>query len=100
MKSSETPAVTITEGTFSKGSNPIVDGVKPWKVGTTTLRQNNKAVAVIISKIEPARPKTFTEARGAVINDYQAILEKEWLAQLRTKYPVKVNEEEIKRLVK
>ncbi|MBD2752268.1 peptidylprolyl isomerase [Spirosoma validum] len=94
------PAVTITEGTFARGGNAYLDGVAAWKAGTTTLRSDNKSVAIIIDRIEPARAKTFAEARGNVINDYQATLEKQWLAQLRQRYPVKVNEEEIRRLAK
>jgi peptidyl-prolyl cis-trans isomerase SurA len=40
------------------------------------------------------------EAKGLVINDYQAQLEKEWLQQLKTKYPVNVNEKEWSEVVK
>lgn len=94
------PAVIITEGVFARGTNAYLDGVTSWKAGTTMLRRDNKSIAVMIDRIEPARAKTFAEARGNVINDYQATLEKQWLAQLRQKYPVKVNEEEIRRLVK
>ncbi|WP_020599345.1 peptidylprolyl isomerase [Spirosoma panaciterrae] len=94
------PALTITEGVFAEGTNPYLDAINQWKVGTTTLHRDNKAIAVIISRIEPARAKTFAEARGTVINEYQAQLEKQWLAQLKQTYPVKVNEQEIQRLVK
>jgi peptidyl-prolyl cis-trans isomerase SurA len=80
--------------------NSYLDGVDPWKPGTTILHPAGRAVALTIVRVEPARAKTFAEARGAVINDYQAVLEKQWLAQLRQKYPVKVNEEEIKKLAK
>ena len=69
-------------------------------MGTTTLHRDNKAIAVVIDRIEPARVKTFAEARGTVINEYQATLEKQWLAQLRQTYPVKVNEDEIRKLAK
>lgn len=93
-------AVTITDGTFAPGANPDLDRTKPWRVGTTTYRRDNRSVAVIIDRIEPARPKTFAEARGAVINDYQAVLEQQWLASLRAKYPVQVNEDELRRLPK
>jgi peptidyl-prolyl cis-trans isomerase SurA len=34
----------------------------------------------------------FDDARGLVINDYQGELEKKWVATLRKKYPVKVQE--------
>ncbi|MVM28585.1 peptidylprolyl isomerase [Spirosoma sp. HMF4905] len=94
------PALSITEGTFAQGTNPYLDSIDQWKVGTTTLHRDNKAIAIIISRIEPPRAKTFAEARGTVINEYQAMLEKQWLAQLRQTYPVKVNEAEIQKLVK
>jgi peptidyl-prolyl cis-trans isomerase SurA len=37
-------------------------------------------------------PRTFTEAKGLVINDYQEILEKAWIEKLKKKYPVEVNQ--------
>ena len=97
--SAELP-VSITEGVFARGTNPYLDGLNPWQPGTTVLHPGGKAVSVTTERVEPARPRTFAEARGAVINDYQAFLEKQWLAGLRQKYPVKVNEEEIRRLDK
>lgn len=44
--------------------------------------------------------RNFEEARGLVINDYQGVLEKNWLQALRAKYPVKVNEAVLKDLLK
>ncbi|MBL7711321.1 MAG: peptidylprolyl isomerase [Chitinophagaceae bacterium] len=43
--------------------------------------------------------KSFTEARGYIISAYQDKLEKDWNSELRSKYPVKVNEDEFKKLV-
>ena len=94
------PAVMITEGIFADGTNAYLDGIDQWKEGTTTFTRAGKAVAVTIDRIEPARAKTFAEARGAVINDYQTVLEKQWLTQLKQKYPVNVNEDELRKLVK
>lgn len=97
---SGTPAIAITTGVFAEGDNPYLSSMKQWEVGTTTLHRDNKAIAVIVDRIEPARTKTFAEARGTVINEYQAILEKQWLAKLRQAYPVNVNEDEIRKLTK
>ncbi|MEZ0538824.1 peptidylprolyl isomerase [Fibrella arboris] len=92
-------AVTITEGIFAKGQNQYVDEL-PWQTGTNSFTKGNRLVQVTISKIEQPRPRTFAEARGAVINDYQLYLEQQFLADLRQKYPVRVNEDELKRLLK
>ena len=90
----------ISEGLFPAGANPYVDQLNPVAPGTTILHPTGKAVAVLVDHIEPARTRTFAEARGLVINDYQAILERQWLEKLRTKYPVNVNKEEIGKLIK
>ncbi|MBP8067151.1 MAG: hypothetical protein KAY27_01185 [Pedobacter sp.] len=44
--------------------------------------------------------KNFDEVRGQVIADYQQNLENEWIKLLRTKYTVKINEEELRKLAK
>ncbi len=43
--------------------------------------------------------RNFLEARGLVINDYQNILEQKWVASLRKKYPVVVNEAVLKSIL-
>ena len=92
--------VTLDEGTFAKGENPWLDALIDWKTGTSTLKRDGRVASVIISRLESARSQTFAEARGAVINDYQAMLEKRWVEKLRQAYPVTVNETEIQKLVK
>lgn len=44
--------------------------------------------------------KAFYEVQGQVLADYQQQLENEWIKSLRAKYPVKINEEEVKKLAK
>jgi peptidyl-prolyl cis-trans isomerase SurA len=44
--------------------------------------------------------RNFDEAKGLVINDYQNVLEEKWIAELKNKYPVKVNEAVFQTLLK
>lgn len=53
----------------------------------------------IINTYKGPDQKSFEEARGLIINDYQAVLEEKWLAELKKKYPVKVNEKVFKSLM-
>ena len=43
---------------------------------------------------------SFDEVRGQVVTDYQQELENEWINALRKKYPVKINQDEIKKLAR
>jgi peptidyl-prolyl cis-trans isomerase SurA len=40
---------------------------------------------------EPSQ-RSFDDARGMVISDYQQVLEDKWISELRKKYAVKINE--------
>lgn len=44
--------------------------------------------------------RSFDEAKGMVINDYQNILEEKWIGELKSKYPVKINEAVFQSLLK
>ena len=55
---------------------------------------------VSVEKIIPPTPKTMDEARGYIIADYQDQLEKDWVASLQAKYPVKVDDAVLMSLVK
>lgn len=44
--------------------------------------------------------RSFEEAKGLVINDYQTVVEEKWVAELKKKYPVKNNEVVFKTLLK
>ena len=46
----------------------------------------------IVNVYTQSTPRSFDEARGMVMNDYQSAIEEKWIAQLKKKYPVKVNQ--------
>ncbi len=68
-----------------------------FTVGSITTPLVNAAdgtatIAKIIAVYPSNQQRSFEEARGLVINDYQNFLEEKWIEQLRKKYAVKVNE--------
>jgi len=69
---------------------------------TEVVTNADKSVqsAYIIREYKTATPRTFEEARGLVINDYQNELENQWIAELKKKYPVVIDEAVFKALPK
>jgi peptidyl-prolyl cis-trans isomerase SurA len=62
---------------------------------TTPIPAGSEGAMVFsyIIKTHPAgQQRSFEEARGFVINDYQHLLEEKWIADLKRKYPVTVNQ--------
>lgn len=89
-------------GRFELGQIPVVDKTN-FTEGLLTANVRNEtdntvAFAYII-KLYPNREiRSFNDARGFVINDYQQFLEEKWIAELKNKYPVKTNEAVLKSL--
>ena len=84
---------------FTKGENKVLDGLT-WAPNTQTLEKDGRTYYIQIHRVLPPGYKQLNESRGQVTSDYQAYLEKEWLNELRQRYPVKVNQTEVEKLVK
>ena len=69
---------------------------------TEEITNPDKSVqfAYIIREYATSSPRTYDEARGLVINDYQNELENKWIEELKKKYPVTINETIFKSLPK
>ena len=82
--------------------NPSKAELKPGTITTllTNKTDNTVSFAYIVRNYSTTAQRSFAEARGLVINDYQVELEKNWLNELRQKYPVKINEAVLEDLVK
>ena len=64
----------------------------------TNTTDNSVSFACILKVYRQREPRDFRDARGFVINDYQGLLEDQWIAELKKKYPVKVEESVLKTL--
>jgi peptidyl-prolyl cis-trans isomerase SurA len=88
------PCMTVTDGRYEKGDTAVT-GKFPWKKGSVTVSDSGKKVVVVNAILAPM-PKTLGEIRGQATADYQNFLDQQWIAQLRTKYPVTINQEVLK----
>jgi peptidyl-prolyl cis-trans isomerase SurA len=75
------------------------------KPGTITTIQKNKddnsaSFALIFKIYSLPGQKSFADARGDVVSDFQDDMDKKWIAELKKKYPVKVNEDVLKNISK
>ncbi|MEZ5012959.1 MAG: peptidylprolyl isomerase [Chitinophagales bacterium] len=96
-----TTVVTVKTGLYLPGQDSNVDNMnKTIGTGGDILNADGTITFVRINKVVPPTNKTLDEARGYVISAYQDYLEKQWIAELHAKYPVKVNEDVFKSMVR
>ena len=81
--------------------NPAKQVLQPGTVTTPLLNRsdNTASFAYVIRNYKKTEPRSFVDARGLVINDYQIELEKQWVEQLKKKYPVRINEKILNGLI-
>ena len=89
--------VKIERVIAAQGENAITDylgfgGEKP-----APENKRWSSYAAFRAKVITA-PEEAADVRGAVVADYQAMLEKEWLKALPDKYPVKINKKVLKQV--
>lgn len=86
-------SLVIKRSKFVKGEISYVDQVK-WKPGTYYLKeQSGKWVIVKVVEFLPAGPKALNEVKGIMTGEYQNFLEQAWIEQLKTKYPVVIDQD-------
>jgi peptidyl-prolyl cis-trans isomerase SurA len=96
--------VQIDSGRFELGQIPVSertafsDGLI---TSIATYPPDSTAAFAYVMKVYRERgQRSFEEAKGFVINDYQNQLEEQWINDLRKKYAVKVNEATLKAMMK
>jgi peptidyl-prolyl cis-trans isomerase SurA len=60
---------------------------------------NTVSYSYIVKVYGSASPRSFADAKGMVMNDYQNYLEEKWLDELKKKYPVVINQKELGKIV-
>ena len=86
--------IRVEKGIFKKGDNALVDR-EIFKKDTTVKALDKFPIDAVYGKKLKA-PENYQDVRGQLVVDYQEQLEKEWVADLRRRYAVKVDEEVLK----
>lgn len=103
VMSENSTEVQADSGRYELSQIPVIDRTN-FTQGLVTAPVVNSgdgtAVFAQVIKLYPQdQQRSFEDARGLVINDYQSFLEQEWIESLKKKYPVKVNEKVFKTLL-
>ena len=82
---------------FSNGELELGDPTLPKKLEFKTglskmIKENSNFYVVNVTALKPTTQKTFEEAQGQLISDYQIALETKWIEELRAKFEVDINE--------
>lgn len=86
--------IRVEKGLFKKGDNAVVDH-EVYGVATMPALQNGYPNYAVYGKKLKA-PKEMADVRSQVVADYQEELEKAWVAQLRKKYKVDIDNDVLK----
>ena len=87
--------IRVEKGIFKKGDNALIDK-QVFGVDTVVKPLKDYPIDAVCGKILKKGPEEYTDVKGLVTADYQDLLEKRWVAELRKRYPVVVNEEVLK----
>ncbi len=92
-KDGNNDSITIEEGAWEKGGNPVVD----YYIWNQPEPKNfNSELTFVRGDMIPPESKTLGEARGLYVSDYQEYLEDNWIKELRKKHKITVNKKLLK----
>ncbi len=75
---------------YERKDSKVIDRIN-WATGLQEADLDGQFYLVEVKRLVAPGIKSFGEARSSVISDYQDQLEKQWLAALKEKFPVKIN---------
>lgn len=92
VNTSSTLDLSIDAGKFTAEEKPFLQGLTQKGLSSDIAVDGRVAIVDVREVLAPA-PKPLEESRGLVTAAYQDALEKDWIAELRAKYPVTTNKD-------
>lgn len=89
--------VRIDKVLISKGENAMIDHLVFGGSQLTPANSLYQAYFLYDFKVLN-EPEDVNDVKGQAISDYQNMLEQEWIEELKVKYPIVVNEKELKKI--
>lgn len=83
---SKEQVISYLHGSFAKGDNELVDEAKFKVKNTKALSKPNLPIHLLSGVMKKPTQRTFEEAKGQVISEYQNHLDQIWIKTLREKY--------------
>jgi peptidyl-prolyl cis-trans isomerase SurA len=83
-------------GVFKPGDNVTIDRQVFKRRDVTVQSDAAYPFEAVYGKKLKKYPESYNDVRDQVIADYQQMLETEWVASLRSRYPVQINQEILK----
>jgi peptidyl-prolyl cis-trans isomerase SurA len=98
LNSDEEQKVIFTKGVMEKDHQALPTDLE-LKEGISKIYEYNDAYHVLmINTVIPSENKSFEEAKGKVISDYQNNIEENWLKALNNRYKVEINSKTLKNI--
>ena len=88
--------VSADSGRFELSQLPVIDRTN-FTAGLITApvkseTEDTYTFNYVIKVYQQPSQKSFEDAQSAVITDYQQVIENKWIAELKKKFPVKIND--------
>jgi peptidyl-prolyl cis-trans isomerase SurA len=92
------PGTTVLKsGTFNHDQNMEFEIFKQKGIYNVKVPGEEDKILVVWKYVSAFDPE-FTDIKGIIISDYQEYIENNWVNNLRTKYPVKMNKKVLKKI--
>ena len=96
FNSDGTERVKMAVGVFKPGDNATIDRQVFKRRDVTVQADAAYPFEAVYGKKLKKYPESYSDVRAQVVADYQQMLETEWVASLRSRYPVQINQEILK----
>lgn len=93
LNSDEEQKVIVSKNVFEMNHPSLPENLALEKGVSKIYSYNDSYQVIVIDEILPKRLKTFEEAKGKVISDYQNYIETNWIDSLKNKSKIKVNQD-------